>query len=541
MTSQPKLRRFRRQAPAAKDSGTLPLRPSARGWRGRGGGLDSVIDVPGQWRTTTKQGCGLWPFAVGAGVPQVGVPFGNHLYTGADVFCDPISWFVDAKYIAQPSLFLLGLMGLGKSTALTRMILGLLGMGTLPLVLGDLKPDYVDAMRANGAQVITLGDGVGFLNVLDPGGARAAADRLTGSARDQLIADIQTRRLTTVGALIQILRGTPPTEREESILGRAFDVLDERHFTLPPGHLGPTRPPILPDLLEVVREGPESLRQAAVDRGDDDRYRAITEDLEASLMSLIGGVIGGPFSRHTTEPMDPTRPVVYDVSRLRDAKRRTAAAALMACWSDGFAAVNAAQVLADEGLEPRRHYFIVMDELWDALRVGEGMVDRVDSTMRLTRTLGVGIALCSHTMADLEALPREEDRAKARGFVERAGVVVSAGLPPAEMPLLNKAIRLTAEDERELTSWCDPEDWSFGEDEWIELRRKVHAQNGLEPRYPEENTRVGVGRFLVKVRGRPGIPVQLTLTQAERQLAHSSRRWMTRSSLGPLQTPQDEE
>ena len=40
--------------------------------------------------------------------------------------------------------------------------------------------------------------------------------------------------------------------------------------------------------------------------------------------------------------------------------------------SYGFGAINIANVLADAGLEPRRHYFIVLDELWRALRAGRG-------------------------------------------------------------------------------------------------------------------------------------------------------------------------
>ena len=37
----------------------------------------------------------------------------------------------------------------------------------LPLVLGDLKPDYVDLIAALDGQVIRLGRGRGYLNVLD--------------------------------------------------------------------------------------------------------------------------------------------------------------------------------------------------------------------------------------------------------------------------------------------------------------------------------------------------------------------------------------
>ena len=56
---------------------------------------------------------------------------------------------------------------------------------------------------------------------------------------------------------------------------------------------------------------------------------------------------------------------------------------------------------------------------WRALRAGNGIVDRVDFLTRLNRQVGVGTAMISHTMSDLLSLSSEEDRMKARGFVER--------------------------------------------------------------------------------------------------------------------------
>ncbi|UTI63381.1 hypothetical protein NBH00_18765 [Paraconexibacter antarcticus] len=79
---------------------------------------------------------------------------------------------------------MLGKPGLGKSTVIRRMALGLTGYGVMPLVLGDLKPDYVDLIKALGGQVITLGRGRGHLNILDPGEATSAASWLTGTARE---------------------------------------------------------------------------------------------------------------------------------------------------------------------------------------------------------------------------------------------------------------------------------------------------------------------------------------------------------------------
>ena len=62
------------------------------------------------------------------------------------------------------------------------MALSLAGFGVLPLVLGDLKPDYVDLIAALDGQVITLGRGRGYVNVLDITLAKAAARRLGDGA-----------------------------------------------------------------------------------------------------------------------------------------------------------------------------------------------------------------------------------------------------------------------------------------------------------------------------------------------------------------------
>ncbi len=75
------------------------------------------------------------------------------------------------------------------------------------------------------------------------------------------------------------------------------------------------------------------------------------------------GRVGELFAAPTTTPMRRDRPVAFDVSSIDDAQMVLQGAALMACWSFGFGAVNIANALADAGLEPRRHYFVVLDEL----------------------------------------------------------------------------------------------------------------------------------------------------------------------------------
>lgn len=470
--------------------------PGRRGWKGRGGGRAGYVLAPDEWRGSTNQVCGLWPFAAGAASPMIGVPLGRSLLTGSTVCCDPVSWFWRAQLTSRPGAFILGDPGLGKSTTGRRWALGLAAFGVLPFILGDLKPDYVDLIRALGGQVITIAPGRDTLNVLDARDARAAAGRLTGERRDAMLAGEAARRHAMVAALITIARRHRLTDREELILYAAMAELDDRHDGVP----------VLEDLLHLVQQAPDRVRQVAIDRGDMRRYQKITEELEASLMALVAGPMGELFGRQTTTRMVIDRPVVFDVSRIGDDLPQLQAATLMASWSYGFGLINIANELADAGLEPQRHYATFMDELWRVLRVGEGMVDRADAVTRLNRNVGVSQTFITHTLSDLLAVP-EQDREKARGFAARAGMVLAAGLPQQEMGPLSSVVPLTDAEQEMLVSWQDPDSWD---------RPAGHRQGPP-----------GLGKILIKVGGRPGIPVQVVLSERERELHNTNKRWAT--------------
>ncbi|WP_420116583.1 ATP/GTP-binding protein [Micromonospora sp.] len=477
-----------------------PVRPGPRGWSGRGGGRAELIDAPDEWRGTTVQVCGLWPFSAGSGSPMTGVPLGQNTQTGDTVCGDPISWFQRGALISNPSMFLLGLPGLGKSTLIRRMALGLTGFGVIPLILADLKPDYVDLIQALGGQVITVGRGRGGINVLDPGESAEIAARLTGSRRKEVEADAQSRRVEMVKALLTIVRKQPIRVQESNILGRAIQMVSDR--------ADEGAPPVLPDLLQLIKDAPDDLRLVAIDRGDINRYQDATVDLESGLLAMMRpeGPVSDIFSKPTTVQLRRDRPAVYDVHSIRDGERDLQAAALLACWSNGFASVNNSQILADAGLEPRRNYFIVLDELWRALRSGPEMVDRVDGLTRLNRSEGVGQAMCSHTMTDMMSLATEAERMKAAGFVERSGMVVMAGLPLREMPLLSGAgVQLSDAEQLMVTGWSTPP--------------------SFDPKLGREADPPGRGRFLIKVGTRPGIPVRVALTDAEKGIHNTDKRW----------------
>ncbi|MFC0039574.1 ATP/GTP-binding protein [Actinomadura rayongensis] len=402
-------------------------------------------------------------------------------------------------------MLVLGEPGLGKSTLIRRMVVGLTGYGVVPLVLGDLKPDYRDLISALGGQIVKLGRGLGALNVLDPGESASAAARLTGSARRKLQAEAHGRRLNMVTALVTVLRGRPVLDTERTILHAALRVLDERH----PGV------PTLPDLITVLDEGPDPVRAVTLARGDEERYRAAVDPLHASLLGLLDGPMGQAFSRPTTTPIRLDQPggVCIDISGIDDADAELQAAVLLACWSDGFGSVEAAHALADAGLAERRHFFVILDELWRVLRAGRGLVDRVDALTRLNRQRGLAQAMITHTMADLLALPDPSDALKAKGFAERAGMIICGGLPQTEMGPLTEIVRMSRAEQRMIVDSSTPPSWNPGS-----------GRDGAPP---------GRGKFLCKVGGRPGIPFRVELTDAEVSLSDTNKKWANSTSAAP--------
>lgn len=451
------------------------------------------------WRGTSVQVCGLYPFCSGTSAPMIGVPLGLNLRTVSTVCCDPISWFERASLISNPSVFCLANPGTGKSTLIRRMALGLAGQGTVPLVLGDTKPDYVDLVAALDGQVVSIGAGKDLINPLDTGGAMQAARRIGGQEGALLAGEARARQVQMVCALIELVRRGGIGDRDESILSEALRVFDENN----PGKI-----PVIGDVLEVIRAMPPALDDVALSRGDRARYEETTEALEASLTALTVGRWGQVFGQATTTAMQLDRPVVFDVSDLDRAAQDIQGAVLLTCWSYGFAQVNVAQALANAGLTPRRHYFIVMDELWRILRAGVGMVNRIDELTRLNRARGVGQAMITHTLNDLEALPNPEDVAKAKGFVARSGMVLCGGLSAEETEKVARVIPLSSQEKAMLVSWQSPPSW------------QITAGEKQPP--------PGQGKFLIKVAERPGIPIKVQLTNRELALNDTNQLWANR-------------
>ncbi|MDR0488792.1 MAG: ATP/GTP-binding protein [Propionibacteriaceae bacterium] len=425
---------------------------------------------------------------------------GRHLITGANVCCDPVSWFTIAKLITNPSEFVLGLPGFGKSSQVRHQLTGQCAFGDIPMVLGDLKPDYVELCQAMEGQVLTIGRGRGYLNILDPGDTYQAVKMLHSKGfhkeANGVAADAHGRALSMLCALIEIYMHEQVSGTEKSILDAVLKVLNER----PQGE-----PPTLPDVFMVIQSAPDPVRARTLDYGDLRTYQQETRRLEKALMGLIkGSHLGETFCQRSSVVMDRHRMIAYDISNIAESETDLAAATLLACWSQGFAAVNLSHVLADCGLEERRVYVPVQDELWRAVKVGPWMVDRMDGTTRLNRQDGTAPIKITHTMKDLVVPNDPAATEQAMGFVERSGIVICGALPDSEMARLNQVRRFTRPEQDMMVSWQNP---------------------GPMDRMGRAQSPPGVGRFMIKVGGRPGIPVQVQLTDRERPASDTNKRW----------------
>ncbi|WP_433684290.1 hypothetical protein [Nocardia sp. CA-119907] len=471
-----------------------------RGYLGPGGGRMNVVGRPVEYRATTAQVAGLWPWSVGAGAPLIGTPLGSHLHTGAPVCFDPMNWFLRGSFITAPSLFVLGLNGFGKSSLVRRIVLGGIAQGITPLILADVKPDYRKLVELVGGQVIDLGYGHGKLNPLAAGVLGSVVPMLDEfpALQLQVLQDLRARQVTLIAGLVELVRGARVRDYEETLIATALRILYR-----PGSGYTPDQPPIMENLLEVIVSGGEELQ---LDAGADDpnEYQVAIKGLRRSLRALTQGPFGAIFNGQTSVPIDTSAVAVcIDVSHIPTGDKKLKAAVMLACWADGFASVEAAHVLADANLGPQRYFQVVMDELWQVLGLGDFMVDRVDELTRLQRTIATALIMISHTIKDLQALGSEAAIAKALGFLERARAKIFGALPGEEIKRLDSVVPFTSAEEEMVTGWSAPQ----------ALTGEALKPGQQRPSPP------GTGKFLLKIGEdrRPGIPFHMEFTLSEKE------------------------
>lgn len=204
---------------------------------------------------------------------------------------------------------------------------------------------------------------------------------------------------------------------------------------------------------------------------------------------------GRLFGDQTTARIDLSRPVDFDISALAQSGDDVVAAVLATTWTSAFAAKNAADVLAEEGLQPRRNHVIIMDEMHRALRASPLMVEKLDLLTRLNRQWGVGQIMITHTFKDLMCMETPAQNTKARGFVERSEIKVLGALSRIEVDRYLRGecgLPVSRREEDMLEDWATPV--NFGSDA----------------------SHKGLGRFLIKLGGLPGIPINVEMCPLEK-------------------------
>jgi len=212
---------------------------------------------------------------------------------------------------------------------------------------------------------------------------------------------------------------------------------------------------------------------------------------------LCSGAIRGLFDRPSSVTAELDTPALsLDISSLDEDDDELVAAAMLCSWTWAAALIDGSAALGR-----RRNVVRVQDELWKALRVAPGLVERSDRVTRLGRHRGEVSIQVTHSLQDLEALPTEADRAKARGMAARNGVVVLGGLDDHELDQVNRITPLSVAERALVRGWAAPPTWIPGH---------VHP---------------GRGKYLIKSGDRTGLPVQLALTGTERRLYDTDRAW----------------
>ena len=118
--------------------------------------------------------------------------------------------------------------------------------------------------------------------------------------------------------------------------------------------------------------------------------------------------------------------------------------------------------------------------------------------------------MCSSDLMD--TLLNEEDRVKARGFVERSKMLFTGGVPPREMKMIASVFKLSLEEQSLLRSW--------------------NAPGSLDPTSGEKVPPAGMGNFMLKTADDPGWPFHVYLADSEIDINNTNKRWSMATDRG---------
>lgn len=464
---------------------------TSKGFTGFGGGRWGKRPKPPQWYSSSNQLCGIYPFSAGTSRPNIGTPLGRDMNVGTTVAGDMKSWY-DMRLITSASMMLFGLNGNGKSSVAQRFIYSMAARGVVPMVFDPLKGEYCDMIEMMGGTVFSLGPkGKHRINLLHLGPLGEAADKIGGVLGAEMREEAIGKAVDMVALVVQISRGLPLADNEDMALELLVRSVINR-----------VRKPSLHDMKAAfLNPPPEVLSAVACDTAE--QFLAEYRKLHLSVLAVLNGEMGSLIGANESISVPVGNPggFCFDTSSIPESRTKLLSAAMLATWNIGFSAIDAHWELSQHDPEvPWGGYLSVQDEFWYPIRACEGIIDRADRVGRTNRGLGVSELKITHSPKDFLSLPNEKDRATAKGFAQRCGILGLMALSLDDLHELSSVQPLNAKEIEMVNSFNTPPDW----------KPKLNADG--TPAAPP-----GAGKILLKVPGRVGIPVQMTKTAIEKK------------------------
>ncbi|MDD1386838.1 ATP-binding protein [Curtobacterium poinsettiae] len=498
---------------------TKQLTPTPSGFFAPYGGGWEQIPQPPRWFATSVQVCGIYPFGVGTGRPTNGAPLGRDMNTGSAVCTDHDALY-RANVISSPSAFLFGLNGLGKSSTAQTLLGGQVGRGLTPAIFDPIKGEHVPWVESLGGTVFSIGPRARHqLNLLSPGPLGYAARRIGGNVGEELLLLARAKSIDLVKLVVKISRGTsePVKDFEETAIEAIVDTILE--------HTAPSEVAVTADLIRAF-ESPSLLMMQRTGTDSAEEFHQEYKRLGQTLRSLMTGDLGQMLSGTNSVEFEPGNPggFCFDTSSINEKNTKLLSAAMLSTWSLGMDAIDAHWELAQHelALQAEAHangqryepaytwggYTSLMDEFWAPIRFCEGMVDLVDGLTRTNRSVGTAELKVSHSPKDLLSLPNAADREKARGFIERSGLLLLMGLSRDDLLELSRVRPLTPSEINQVAGFAQAKNWTGN------TRQK--GDKGAPP---------GAGKVLLKISERVGIPVKMLRTATQMAVHDTDTRY----------------
>lgn len=372
----------------------------------------------------------------------------------------------------------------------------------------DADAQWSAMVAALGGDVLSVGARSQHrINPLDLGAMGEAAARIGGVLGEELHAAAVQQAVDLVALIVQVNRGRPLSDIQDMALGQLVRAVIARHDR-----------PAMVDLVAAVDDPPEEVlsavgKRTAAEFAAEDAFKELGLSVRAVVLGDMGQLLGGRESVRLT--VGNPGGFCFDTSSIPQSNTRLLSAAMLACWSIGFATIDAHWELSQhDPTVPWGGYLALQDEFWFPMRACEGIIDRADRVGRANRGLGVSELRIVHTPKDFRSLPNPDDREKARGFAERSGLLGLMALSAEDLTELSENIMPLNQREFDMVNgFAAPPGW--------QPQLDADGQQEAPP---------GAGKILLKVPRQVGIPVQMSLTGSEKRRHVTDER--SRATIG---------